>query len=377
MTEPATLADTINDEVSTLLVGMDELIEQLTISLLTRGHVLLEGVPGVAKTTLANTFAGASGLSFTRIQMTPDILPADITGSTVYREQTGEFELRKGPVFSNVVVADEINRATPKTQSALLEAMAEGHVSIDGDTLSLPDPFLVIATQNPIEMEGTFELPEAQRDRFQQKLTVETPDAAMERTLLDHFNGTPTKGPDDVDAVVSPAEIQDARAAVTEINVEDVVRDYMVDLITATRDHPDVAHGASPRGTLALLQTAKARAAIRGRSYVTSDDAKQLAIPVLRHRLVLTTDAELGGISPIDIITDIQSSVVPPEGNAVKNAPTGGTESTDDSSAEEVPSEESTETTTTEDPDTASDGPTETETTDWVVEPETNDDQDE
>jgi len=207
MTDPATLADDISDEVSTVLIGMDEHVESLTIALLTRGHVLLEGVPGVAKTTLAHSFARASGLLYNRVQMTPDILPADITGTSVYREPTGDFEIRKGPVFSNMIVADEINRATPKTQSALLEAMAEGHVTIEGETIDLPEPFLVLATQNPIEMEGTFDLPEAQRDRFQLKLTVEIPGADTERTLIDQVGDNPTFGPADVESVVGLEDI--------------------------------------------------------------------------------------------------------------------------------------------------------------------------
>jgi len=326
MTDPEQLAATIADETSDVLIGMDDLVEQLTISLLTRGHVLLEGVPGVAKTTLANTFARTSGLTFTRVQMTPDILPADITGASIYREQTGEFELRKGPIFENVVVADEINRATPKTQSALLEAMAEGQVSIEGETLELPQPFLVIATQNPIEMEGTFELPEAQRDRFQQKLTVDLPDEEMERAILKRFGGAPTKGPSDTSAAVSPTDIMAARDAVTDVNVEDAVHDYILELVAASRTHADTAHGASPRGSLALLQTAKARAAIRGRDYVINDDVKELVEPVLRHRLVLSTDAELSDVTPDDIISDMLSSVVPPEGQIrdvelINNAP--------------------------------------------------------
>ena len=314
MTDPAELAATIADETSDILIGMDDLVEQLTISLLTRGHVLLEGVPGVAKTTLANTFARASGLTFTRVQMTPDILPADITGASIYREQTGEFEIRKGPIFENVVVADEINRATPKTQSALLEAMAEGQVSIEGETLELPEPFLVIATQNPIEMEGTFELPEAQRDRFQQKLIVDLPDENTERAMLKRFGNAPTMGPSDISAAVSPADIAAARDVVMNVNVEEAVHDYILGLVAASRTHADTAYGASPRGSLALLQTAKARAAIRGREYVINDDVKQLVEPVLRHRLVLSTDAELSNITPDDIIADIVSSVVPPEG---------------------------------------------------------------
>jgi len=331
MTDPEQLAATIADETSDVLIGMDDLVEQLTLSLLTRGHVLLEGVPGVAKTTLANTFARASGLTFTRVQMTPDILPADITGASIYREQTGEFELRKGPIFENVVVADEINRATPKTQSALLEAMAEGQVSIEGETLELPQPFLVIATQNPIEMEGTFELPEAQRDRFQQKLTVDLPDEEMERAILKRFGGSPTKGPSDTSAAVSPTDIMAARDAVTDVHVEEAVHDYILELVAASRTHADIVHGASPRGSLALLQTAKARAAIRGRDYVINDDVKELVEPVLRHRLVLSTDAELSDVTPDDIISDMLSSVVPPEGQIrdvelINNAPESKTD---------------------------------------------------
>lgn len=314
MTDPATLAESIAEETSTVLVGLDGLVEQLTISLLTRGHVLLEGVPGVAKTTLANTFAQASGLSYARVQMTPDLLPADITGSTVYREWTGEFETQKGPVFTNVVVADEINRATPKTQSALLEAMAENRVSIEGETFELPDPFFVIATQNPIDMQGTFELPEAQRDRFQQKLTVGLPDGEMERDLLAQVHSTTANGSDDISTVISPEEIYDAREAVANIHVEDVVLDYIVELVEASRTHADVAHGVSPRGSLALLQTAKAHAAIHGREYVIGDDVKKLVEPVMRHRLVLNTDAELGNVAPEDVLADLRESVAPPGG---------------------------------------------------------------
>jgi MoxR-like ATPase len=321
MTDPATLAEEIRTEIGTVLVGLDEEADFLTIALLTRGHVLLEGVPGVAKTTLAHAFANASGLSYNRVQMTPDILPADITGTNVYRESTGEFELQKGPVFVNVVVADEINRATPKTQSALLEAMAEEHVSIEGDTLTLPSPFFVIATQNPIEMEGTFDLPEAQRDRFQLKLTVDLPSMDAEQELLAQFDGNPTMDADAIDTVVSTDDIHAARDEVAAVHVSEAVRQYILDVVTASRDHPDVAHGASPRGSLALLQTAKARAAIEGRDYVIPDDVKAMLSPVLRHRLVLTTDAELGDVAPIEIVDEIASSVSPPESEGIDQAP--------------------------------------------------------
>ena len=196
MTEPEAVHEAIEREAARVLIGNEDIVEGITIAALTGGHILLEGVPGVAKTTIANLFARSSGLEYHRIQMTPDILPADITGTHVYREQTGEFELQRGPVFANLVVADEINRATPKTQSALLEAMQEGTVTIEGETLRLPDPFMVIATQNPIEMEGVFTLPEAQRDRFQLKLLVDLPDRDDERELLDRFDTSPRAGPE-------------------------------------------------------------------------------------------------------------------------------------------------------------------------------------
>jgi len=313
MSEPAALYDAISDETGTVLIGTDRLLERLTVGLLTRGHVLLEGVPGVAKTTIATAFARATGLDSHRIQMTPDILPADITGTHVYREETGSFDLQRGPVFTNLVVADEINRATPKTQSALLEAMQERTVTIEGETLSLPEPFMVIATQNPIEMEGTFELPEAQRDRFQLKLTVDLPDREDERELLDRFDSDPDLGPDAVTQVVDRTDLDAAREAVAEVHVADPVAEYILDLVAATRTTSAVVHGVSPRGTLALLDASKALAAIRGREYVIPDDVKAIADAVLAHRLVLSTDAELDGTDPRGIVADVITGVEPPE----------------------------------------------------------------
>jgi MoxR-like ATPase len=320
MSTPAEMYDAIADEVSTVLVGQDDLVEHLTISLLTEGHILLEGVPGVAKTTLANVFAKASGLEYNRIQMTPDILPADITGTNVYQQSTGEFSLRRGPVFSNIVVADEINRATPKTQSALLEAMEEKHVSIEGETLSLPEPFMVIATQNPLEMDGTFELPEAQRDRFQLKLTVSIPDRHDEQAILDRFDDAPALGPADVQQVVETSQLLDAREHVEDIHVEETIRDYILDVVEGTRSHSDVEHGASPRASLAFLHTSKARAAIHGREYVIPDDVKALAEPILVHRLVLNTDAQLGNVSARAVVTDVLETVTPPSAAADQEA---------------------------------------------------------
>ncbi|UIO99757.1 MoxR family ATPase [Halobaculum sp. CBA1158] len=318
MSDPAAVYEAIREAADEVLVGNERVLERLTVSALTGGHVLLEGVPGVAKTTIANVFARATGLEFTRVQMTPDILPADITGTKVYRESTGEFELQRGPVFANVVVADEINRATPKTQSALLEAMEERTVTIGGETLSLPRPFMVIATQNPIEMEGTFELPEAQRDRFQLKLVVDLPDRDVERELIDRFDAEPNLGPDAVSQVVTEADLSAAIDAVADVHVASAVAEYVLDVIAATRDDPSLEHGASPRGTLALLHTAKARAAIRGRSYVIPDDVKALAEPVLAHRVVVNTDAELAGESPREIVERTVESVEPPEARAVE-----------------------------------------------------------
>jgi MoxR-like ATPase len=320
MTDPAALYDEIQQEVGTVLIGNETIVENLTVSLLTRGHILLEGVPGVAKTTVANAFARATGLSYNRIQMTPDILPADITGTYIYREQAGEFELRKGPVFANVVVADEINRATPKTQSALLEAMQEEHVTIEGETLALPDPFIVIATQNPIEMEGTFELPEAQRDRFQLKLTVDVPERGEEAKLLDQFDATPEIDAESVEQVVSTEALLDAQERVSEIYVDDTIKDYILNIVEATRTSPDLSYGASPRASLAFLNTAKARAAIHGREYVIPEDVKTLAEPILVHRVLLSTDAELSDMSPADVISSIIESVEPPGRDVVEEA---------------------------------------------------------
>ncbi|WP_199233666.1 MULTISPECIES: MoxR family ATPase [unclassified Halorubrum] len=312
MSSPEALYETLREAVGDVIVGNEEVLEGLTIALLTDGHLLLEGVPGVAKTTIANAFARASGLSYSRIQMTPDMVPADVVGTNVYQQATGEFQLKKGPVFANLVVADEINRATPKTQSALLEAMEESTVTIDGDTLDLPAPFMVIATQNPIEMEGVFELPEAQRDRFQLKYTVEIPDRAGERKVLDRFDTAPGLGPSAVEQVIEPETLQHASDAVSEVYIAEPVKEYILDLVAATRASPMLQHGGSPRATLAFLSAGKARAAIQGREYVIPDDIKSLAAPVLKHRVIRTTDAELADESVSAIIDEILADVTPP-----------------------------------------------------------------
>ncbi|WP_227379437.1 AAA family ATPase [Haladaptatus halobius] len=321
MGNPAEIYTNVIDEVSNVLIGNETIVENLTIALLSRGHVLLEGVPGVAKTTIANLFARAMGLDYNRIQMTPDLLPADITGTNVYREGTGEFEIQRGPIFANVAVADEINRATPKTQSALLEAMQERAVTIQGDTFPLASPFIVIATQNPIEMEGTYELPEAQRDRFQLKLTVDLLERDDELKLLNRFDGHPDLGSGDVSQVVSDDDIISAREVVSDVYIDEAVKGYILDIIAATRESSNVEYGASPRSSLAFLNATKARAAIHGREYVIPDDVKALAKPILIHRLQINTEAELSGVTSGDLVEDILESVAPPSGTVdVENA---------------------------------------------------------
>ncbi|MDS0300266.1 MoxR family ATPase [Halogeometricum sp. S1BR25-6] len=313
MSDPAALYDAIQSEIGDVLIGNRDVVEGLTISLLTKGHLLIEGVPGTAKTTTANLFARVSGLDFRRIQMTPDILPADITGTEVYREQRGEFEIHRGPVFANLVVADEINRGTPKAQSALLEAMQERHVTIGGQTLTLSDPFMVVATQNPIEMEGTYELPEAQRDRFQLKYRMDLLDREDEREFLNRFHDNPELGPETTEQVVDPDDLVEAREVVTEVFVSDAVREFLLDIVAATRDSPDIEHGASTRASLSLLTASKARAAIHGRNYVLPDDVLTLVKPALTHRLVLSSDAQLSDRSVDEIIEEILDAVETPE----------------------------------------------------------------
>jgi MoxR-like ATPase len=312
MVDPAEIQSSLQAEVGEVLVGNEEIVDQLTVALLTRGHVLLEGVPGVAKTTIANLFANVLGLDYGRIQMTPDVLPADVTGTHIYREETGEFELQRGPVFANMVVADEINRATPKTQSALLEAMQERAVTIEGETRPLPVPFMVVATQNPIEMEGVHELPEAQRDRFTFKLAVDLPGRDDERAIVDRFDESPVLGAGDVEQVVSASDVTEARDVVADVHVEDPVKEYILDLVAATREHPDVEYGGSPRATLALLNGGKAMGALDGRDYVIPDDVKALAEPTLVHRLVLNTEAQLGDVTPSDVVEEVLGEVPPP-----------------------------------------------------------------
>jgi MoxR-like ATPase len=279
------------DEVQRIVVGPREVPELLFVTLLARGHVLLEGVPGVAKTTLCKAFAATLGCSFKRIQFTPDLMPADITGTYVLSPREGTFQLREGPVFANVVLGDEINRAPAKTQSALLEAMQEQQTTIEGDTRPLPSPFIVLATQNPVEQAGTYPLPEAQIDRFLVRLLIGYPTPRDEKGILRRFTA-PTPSPQ---RVLDPDEILAMQALVEAVHVEEDILDYVVRLATFTRQHARLYLGASPRASLALVQAARARALAAGRAFVIPDDVKALASHVLAHRLVLTPEAEMEG----------------------------------------------------------------------------------
>ena len=282
----------VAQEIHRGFVGPREVSELLLVSLLARGHVLLEGVPGVAKTTLAKTFATTLGCDFKRIQFTPDLLPADITGTYVLTPSDGTFHLRRGPVFANVVLADEINRAPAKTQSALLEAMQESQTTIEGETFALPSPFIVIATQNPVEQAGTYPLPEAQIDRFLVRLVIGYPSPSDERAILRKLATAKTVAA----AILSPDEILALQQMVEAVHVEDEILDYVVRLANHTRRSPHVVLGASPRASLALVQAAKARALFQGRPFVLPDDIKHLAGVAWAHRLVLTPEAQMEGM---------------------------------------------------------------------------------
>jgi MoxR-like ATPase len=293
-----------------VLVGKGNVIELVLASVFSGGHVLVEDVPGIGKTTLARTLAESLRCSFRRIQCTPDLMPSDITGVHFYNQKLGEFEFRPGPILAQVVLADEINRATPRTQSALLEAMAEGQVTVDDRTILLPAPFLLVATQNPIELEGTFPLPEAQLDRFLLRVRMGYPDEDEEERMLDRFNRA-----NPIDSIVPVTEgldIVQAQENVRRIYVDPVLSNYMVRLTQATRAHDDVELGASPRATLGLYRCSQAYAAIRGREYITPDDVKVLAPYALAHRTILTSQARLRGRTAEDVVQELLSKLEVP-----------------------------------------------------------------
>ncbi|HEV2934170.1 MAG TPA: MoxR family ATPase [Streptosporangiaceae bacterium] len=303
----------VRAEIAKAVVGQDQVVTGLLIALVADGHVLLEGVPGVAKTLLARSLAAALNLSAKRVQFTPDLMPGDVTGSLVYDARTAEFEFRMGPVFTNILLADEINRTPPKTQAALLEAMEERQVSVDGRPRALPDPFLVAATQNPVEYEGTYPLPEAQLDRFLLKLIVSVPARDAEIELLTrHAAGFDPRDLSAIRPVASTADLAAARKAVAAVRVSPEVTGYVVDLCRATRQSPSLRLGASPRGATALLATSRAWAWLAGRDYVIPDDVKALVRPALRHRVQLHPEAELEGVTPDGVLDRVLSAVAVP-----------------------------------------------------------------
>ncbi len=297
------LAGVVRDNVQRIIVGKTDSIDLVIVALLSRGHVLIEDVPGTGKTTLAKALAASLRCDFQRLQFTPDLVPADVLGVNVYDPQNNAFEFRPGPIFTQVFLADEINRATPRTQSALLEAMQEGQVSIDGVTTGLPSPFVVLATLNPVEMEGTFPLPEAQLDRFMLRVSLGYPSQEEEAAMLDRFHENPN--PAMLEPVVEPDAITAAQTLVDEVQVDPTVRDYVLAIVKTTRTHEQLRLGASPRASLVLQHAAQAKAAMAGRDYVIPDDVKALARPVLSHRIIGDMSAQLRGITRARIVADI------------------------------------------------------------------------
>jgi len=296
------IAQEVLSEVSRVIVGYGDILQQLFIALLVNGHVLLEGVPGLGKTVMAKTFAKTLGISFRRIQFTPDLLPSDITGTKIFDQNEGAFVLQRGPLFANIVLADEINRSAPKTQAALLEAMAERQITIEGETLPLDKPFMVVATENPVEMEGTYPLPEAQLDRFIMKLWLEYPEKEEEVDIMRRQISGESPS---VEAITSGEELLAAQRLMNMVYIDDRILKYIRDIVLKTRSHPQIALGCGPRASLVLMKCSKARAAILGRVYVTPDDVRALIVPALNHRILLKPEAELEGLDVKIVIKNI------------------------------------------------------------------------
>jgi MoxR-like ATPase len=308
---PSTVAHILN-ELRKTIVGQDEVIEQILVAILAEGHALLEGVPGTAKTLMVKTIAEILGARFSRIQFTPDLMPSDITGTNVFNMQSSEFALRQGPIFTDILLADEINRTPPKTQSALLEAMEEHQTTIDGERYPLSPIFTVLATENPIEYEGTYPLPEAQLDRFLMKILIDYPEQSAEEEIVARwdagFNAHHLERVN-IQPLPDPSAIQQCRLEVKQMSMELGVQKYVVEIVRKTRSHPTILYGASPRASVALLLSSKALAAIRGRDFPTPDDIRDVAMPVLRHRLALRAEAELEGATTDAVISDILKTV--------------------------------------------------------------------
>jgi MoxR-like ATPase len=312
VTAPAVreLADRVRANIARVIVGTDSIVERLLVALLCEGHILLEDVPGTGKTTLARAMARSIDCEFRRIQFTPDLLPTDVTGLSYFNLKLSEFQFRPGAIFANVLLTDEINRATPRTQSALLEAMQERTVTIDGETRPLPRPFIVLATQNPVELEGTFPLPEAQLDRFMMRMEIGYPAAEEEVEILDRYERADPLA--DLEPVTSGSDILALQKATRDVQIAGLVRRYIVDVVRTTRSADEIQLGGSPRASLALHRGAQALAALRGRDFVKPDDIKELAVPVLAHRLILTPEARLRGRSPADIVRALVARVPVP-----------------------------------------------------------------
>jgi len=309
------LAAQIRTEVGKAIAGQEKVIEQVLVAILANGHVLLEGVPGVAKTLLVRCLAKTLNLEYGRVQFTPDLMPSDVIGTTIFDPKTADFKVRKGPIFVNILLADEINRTPPKTQAALLEAMEERRATIDGEPYPLPPPFIVFATQNPIDFEGTYPLPEAQQDRFLLKVVVEYPSAEAEVEVLKrHHAGFRPQSLDEygIQPVVSAEQLTAMQQQVAKVTVEDKIFNYIYEMVKATRISNDVMVGGSPRAGIALLNCSKAVAALRGRDYVIPDDAKELALPVLRHRVLLRPEAEVEGLNSDRVLRSIIDAQVVP-----------------------------------------------------------------
>lgn len=303
------IAQDVLSEVSRVIVGNGEILQQLFIALLVNGHVLLEGVPGLGKTVMAKTFAKTLGISFKRVQFTPDLLPSDITGTKIFDQNEGAFVLQKGPIFANVVLADEINRSAPKTQAALLEAMAERQVTIEGQTLELVKPFIVIATENPVEMEGTYPLPEAQVDRFLFKLWLDYPEVDEEVEIMRRqISGEMPS----IDVITNAEELLAAQKIMNMVYIDERILKYVRDIIIKTRNHPQIALGCGPRASLTIMNSSKARAAILGRTYVTPDDVRALIIPALNHRIMLKAESELEGLDSLSVLRSIVEDIPVP-----------------------------------------------------------------
>lgn len=311
ITEISNICKKLVDEVGKVVVGKKNMLKFVILGILTDGHILFEDYPGLAKTLTAKTFSSAMGCKFTRVQFTPDLLPADITGTYVYSQKTGDFKLLKGPIFTDVLLADEINRAPPKTQAALLEAMQERQTTLEGETYPLERPFLVLATQNPIEYEGTYPLPEAQIDRFIMRLSVGYPDEGEEQEILnrmEHGDISDIK----INKIVSPAQIIDMQKTIQKVYIDKDLHNYIVKIVQSTRSEPRVEVGISPRGSIALFKLSKAHAAFHGRDYVVPDDVKNVVIPALSHRLILKAEARVRGVKPENIVQELVNRVTVP-----------------------------------------------------------------